>query len=186
MTAAARAKITTSVASTDSSSPSAASRPAASRKGTPTTAWAATSRGRVRVRSRDRDASVWPSAPDIERGYPWSVFAPRGRVRIARRCVPLLQKLDEHRIRPIRAWTDVGCAASIRGPMKAAERDPARQQRREYLVSSLAVARRTVLAAVAACGLMVAPAAAAQTAPEAGCPVTPTTTPFAAWGDLAE
>jgi hypothetical protein len=53
-------------------------------------------------------------------------------------------------------------------------------------VSAVAAARRTILASVAACGLMVAPAAAAETAPEAGCPVKPTTTPFAAWGDLAE
>ena len=49
---------------------------------------------------------------------------------------------------------------------------------------SFSVARRAAVTCLAACGLAAAPANAAS--PEAGCPVTPTTTPFAAWGDVSE
>jgi hypothetical protein len=51
-------------------------------------------------------------------------------------------------------------------------------------VPSFSVARRAAVTCLAACGLIAAPANAA--APEAGCPVTPTTTPFAPWGDVSE
>lgn len=51
---------------------------------------------------------------------------------------------------------------------------------------SLSFARRAAVTCLAACGLIAAPANAAATAPQAGCPVTPTTTPFAQWGDVSE
>ena len=50
---------------------------------------------------------------------------------------------------------------------------------------SLSVARRAATC-IAACGLIAAPANAAATTPETGCPVTPTTTPFLQWGDASE
>jgi hypothetical protein len=53
-------------------------------------------------------------------------------------------------------------------------------------VSSLTTARRAAVACIAACGLVAAPATAATPGATAGCPVTPSTTPFAAWGDVAE
>ena len=51
---------------------------------------------------------------------------------------------------------------------------------------TLSFARRAAVTCLAACGLAAAPASAAVTAPQAGCPVTPTTTPFAQWGDVSE
>jgi hypothetical protein len=53
-------------------------------------------------------------------------------------------------------------------------------------VSSLTTARRAAVACIAACGLVAAPATAATPGATAGCPATPSTTPFAAWGDVAE
>jgi hypothetical protein len=69
--------------------------------------------------------------------------------------------------------------------MNAAERDPARTATEGTLVLSLTTARRAAVACIAACGLTTAPANAATTDVEAGCPVTPTTTPFAPWGDVS-
>jgi hypothetical protein len=71
--------------------------------------------------------------------------------------------------------------------MRAPERDPARLIfRKGFPVSTLSFARRAAVACLAACGLVAAPASAAATAPQPGCPVTPTTTPFAHWGDVSE
>jgi hypothetical protein len=71
--------------------------------------------------------------------------------------------------------------------MNGPERDPVSATiEREPLVSSLSTARRAAVACFAACGLMAAPANAATTAADAGCPAKPTTTPFAPWGDLAD
>jgi hypothetical protein len=70
--------------------------------------------------------------------------------------------------------------------MNAEERDPARQPRKEPLVSPLTTARRAAVACIAACGLMTTPANAATNAADAGCPVTPTTTPFQPWGDVSQ
>jgi hypothetical protein len=53
-------------------------------------------------------------------------------------------------------------------------------------VPSLSVARRAAVICLAACGVIAAPASAATTTPQAGCPLTPTTTPFAQWGDQSE
>jgi hypothetical protein len=53
-------------------------------------------------------------------------------------------------------------------------------------VPSLSTVRRAAVACIAACGLTTATANAATTAAEAGCPVTPTTTPFAPWGDVSQ
>jgi hypothetical protein len=53
-------------------------------------------------------------------------------------------------------------------------------------VPSLFTVRRAAVACIAACGLTTATANAATTVADAGCPVTPTTTPFAPWGDVSE
>jgi hypothetical protein len=68
--------------------------------------------------------------------------------------------------------------------MNGAERDCAPSTTEgNALVSTLSVARRAAVACLAACGLVAAPAHAAA---DAGCPVTPTVTPFATWGDVSE
>jgi hypothetical protein len=85
-------------------------------------------------------------------------------------------RLDGHPIRARVAGVDVHPRSGI----------PLVQPRKGPLVLSLRTTRRATVACIAACGLVTAPANAATTPGDAGCPVVPTTTPFAPWGDEAQ